>query len=689
MTADGSSVGNRVRTTPMSPLVTTKEPGPGSWLRSRDAPALLLGAVIAGGVCLPFFAGGRLFLLDWVIGPQARVASDSFFGLDGGLTTGVPLSVAMGALDHLVGAPATWFPVAVFFPLATVSMSKLVGGPLLTRLGAATLYAVNPFVFQRLYAGQIALLLGYSLLPLVLASMVRAVHRQGIGRYSPVLWMALLTAMSPHFAWICGVMLMAVVVCDPARLQALRWAVVVGVGFVASLAYVFLPELAAAAPVSGDAGGLAVFQTSGDPTVGLYGNVAGLYGFWRVAGGPVLPKQDVAGWLFLLAAIVAVAGSGAAHALRTPRSVDAGGSSGAGPERNRRFVASVVVVSALAGLLLALGGQGPTGPLFRWAYGHVPYFAVMREPEKFSALLALGYAACFGWGVEWICDRLPTVRPRWATTAVAAVAVVLALAYTPTIFDGLHGQIASSRLPKGWATVERVTAGRPGNLLVLPWHLYQSYTFTDNRVIANPAPSSFSGDIISSTNPQFAGAPALHRDPQSAYIERLLAESGGTGAFGALVAPLGVQYVALTSSADWRSYNWLDRQSDLRRIVDTPSIQLFKNTAFTDLGRRGGSAVQRLSPVAYRIPPGRPGWITVAVGYQPGWTLDGHPARATTEGLVSVWAGPSGGVLRFRPWSWALIGDAVSLVLLGGLAIALVVARVRRSRASPNPLTGE
>ena len=72
-------------------------------------------------------------------------------------------------------------------------MGRLVGGRQWARLGAATLFAVNPFVFQRLYAGHIALLLGYALLPLVVRSMVRAVDNRGVARLTPVLWMALLT----------------------------------------------------------------------------------------------------------------------------------------------------------------------------------------------------------------------------------------------------------------------------------------------------------------------------------------------------------------------------------------------------------------------------------------------------------------------------------------------------------------
>src|SRR5450759_4382646 len=179
-----------------------------------------------------------------------RDSPSTFYGLNGGLMSGLPLVLVVGHLTHLVGAVGTWIPIAAFFPIATVSMGRLVGGRQWARLGAATLFAVNPFVFQRLYAGHIALLLGYALLPLVVRSMVRAVDNRGVARLTPVLWMALLTGMSPHFAWVCGVLLLAVVLAHRRRLAALGWAAIVSLCFLPTLAYVFLPQSAASLPAT-------------------------------------------------------------------------------------------------------------------------------------------------------------------------------------------------------------------------------------------------------------------------------------------------------------------------------------------------------------------------------------------------------------------------------------------------------
>jgi len=338
-----------------------------------------------------------------------------------------------------------------------------------------------------------------------------------------------------------------------------------------------------------------------------------------------------------------------------------------------RAVTKVVIVSAVLGFFLALGSQGPTGPLFRWAFDHVPFFDIMREPEKFSMLLALGYATCFGLGVERLIAAVSGRRRLLGLIGAAAVAVGLPLAYTPTIFDGLDGQIAPSHLPASWEQTQAITAHRSGTLLFLPWHEYLSFPFTGDRVIGNPAPSAFSGEVISGTNVQLVDLPSDSTSPSSAYIERVLAQHGAAGPMGTLMAPLGVQYIALAKTVDWQSYRWLSAQPTLRLILDSPDFELWENLAYTGIGHRGSAAVSRLSPVAYRIPSGTPGRVTVAIPYQLGWSLNGAPARPTAQGVVSVWAGSAGGVLRFEPWRLVVVGDVISLALLGGLAISLVV----------------
>lgn len=92
-------------------------------------------------------------------------------------------------------------------------------------------------------------------------------------------------------------------------------------------------------------------------------------------------------------------------------------------------------------------------------------------------------------------------------------------------------------------------------------------------------------------------------------------------------------------------------------------------------------AVQQLSPVAYRIASGTPGWVTIDAPYQQGWSLNGQ--SATAEGTVLVRVGADGGVLRFTPWAMVRLGYILSAGVFVALAEFLAVDRRRRTvRAS-------
>lgn len=377
------------------------------------------GALLALGICLPLLGSGALWLLDWVSGPHTPLVPPDALGLAGGLVSGVPFTIVANWLVRNFAETGTWIPLVAVFPLAAWGVSRLVGGSNRARVAAATFYCVNPFVFQRIYAGHLGLLLGYALLPFAVAS---ALHFMRLGSWllpTPALWWAVLTALSPHFAWIYAIVLVAAwLTFQPARLITLGRLVAVGATFLLLSVYVLLPTTQTQLPINTrTASDLATYATTGDPHLGLFVNVLGLYGFWRLGPGPQLPKDVVTGWPFLLLALLFVAGLGAVSRLR--RRQDPGDDGGV-HTRNWR-TATTLLIAGIAGYFLALGDQGPTGPLFRWAYFHVPFFALIREPQKFLMLTALALAVFFGWGVERLVgpvrrmrlDLRSVERPGW------------------------------------------------------------------------------------------------------------------------------------------------------------------------------------------------------------------------------------------------------------------------------------
>src|SRR6185437_8720706 len=164
--------------------------------------------------------GGWLLLLDFVPGPHQPLLPVEAYGFDGGLAGGVPLTITFRLLDLLLGQVGSVMPTLVFFPLATVGAARLLRAAALpARLGAGLFYALNPFVFDRLYAGQLGLLLGYALLPFAVTALLDAAtepHR--VGRAA--CWAGATVMMSEHFAWILVPVVAAIVLTRPRRLLA-------------------------------------------------------------------------------------------------------------------------------------------------------------------------------------------------------------------------------------------------------------------------------------------------------------------------------------------------------------------------------------------------------------------------------------------------------------------------------------
>ncbi|MHB8439076.1 MAG: hypothetical protein ACYDD4_07930 [Acidimicrobiales bacterium] len=650
--------------------------------RRPQAAMIGWGGVLAIGVGLPLFSGGAIWLLDWVIGLRTPLAPGGAFGLSGGLVTGVPFALVANCLVRIFGGPGTWLPLVAFFPIAACGVSRLVGGSRWSRLGAATLYCVNPFVFQRIYVGHFGLLLGYALLPFALTSAIGFV-RSGIWWMPvPALWWAVLTALSPHFAWIYGVALVAVwLTHHPVRLSSVSRLGAVGAMFALLSTYILLPHTATQLSANtGTNNLLSLYRTTGDPHLGLFPNVLGLYGFWRLGPGPTLPKNVVSGWPFLLLALLFVVAIGAVTRLRSDRG--SGATQGAGAA-NHRIPAALLIIG-IAGYFLALGDQGPTGPLFRWAYFHVPFFAVMEEPQKFLMLTALAYAVFFGWGVERLTGTVDRLRLDRRMLGAASLAVLLPLAYTPTIFDGLAGQIAPSHLPASWQTADRLMGNGPGQILFLPWHLYLSFPFTDGRVIANPAPTSFRRAVISGDNVEASTIESASTSPRSAYLTHLFALGPSTHDFGSEIAPLGVKFVVLAKTVDWFNYSWVAAQPDLRLVMDSASLEVWRNSAYAGVGRATGPrSIHQISPVAYAIGPGIPGSVSLDAPYQKGWELSGEPARRSAEGTLLFEVGRAGGVARFAPWGLTRLGYIISGTAFLLLSAAVVADRVRRRALAP------
>ena len=266
-------------------------------------------------------------------------------------------------------------------------------------------------------------------------------------------------ALAPHFIFIAGLLVAVALVVHLAS-HDWRHAREIGGALVtvgALSLYWLIPALVyhpESLPVTN--ADLSAFQTSSDARYGLGLNVLGLYGFWR-PGAP-LPKASLSGWPFILLAILVLAGIGGWFAWRHLRA---------------RTLVIILAATAAIGYVLALGNEGPTGGLYTLLYDHIPGFAIMREPEKFSALLALAYATFFGLGVACVAAFAQRNAQR---ALIAGLAVLIPCVYGFTTFWGFNGYASPSEYPTSWAQADQIMGTGDQAVLALPWHLYLDFS---------------------------------------------------------------------------------------------------------------------------------------------------------------------------------------------------------------------
>ena len=642
--------------------------------------AALLGLVVGLAVVAPWVREGYLLLLDWVSGPN-QTLTPGVYGLSGSALDAMPFRIITQISRDLVGSAATaWLVILAYFPLAAAGASVAAGGTRWRRFAAAFFMVCNPVVVDRVRVGHVAFLLGIALLPWLFAALLEARRRRKWFAVRPALWYALAISVSPHAAWLGAVLIGAVALAPGTSWRDLvrSTQVVLAAGLVYGYALVlWLTNTPALRVTEAD---LQAYATRSGPG-GVLATVATLHGFWRTAD-----QDTVRDWLgpvlglIVLAALIAAVVVGFVRLWRV--------------ELDR---AAPLLVTTVVGLLLGAGVAGPMGSVYRFAFDHLPLFEAMREQQKWVGLALLGYAVAFGAAVEWVAVR---TRSAFALAAACAPLVV-----APTLVWGLGGSVSTSEYPNGWQDADAVMGRGTGLALFLPWHAYQPFSFSDYRTIATPANAFFSRTVLTSDAVELPGLRTDSTSLRTAYVDRLVADGGG-GAFGRLVAPLGVEYVVLAKTPELLNYSWVADQSDLDLVLDTETMAVYRvvprgigrvltswvadypaAVEAAEGGKLGSQAVlpgstegrpspaeesgalTRQSPTVWRVGPGSAGWVVIPEEYSEGWQIDGRPGVPTLAGTVAMEVGPEVTTVEYAPWRFLRPATLASLGVLGLLII--------------------
>ncbi len=173
-----------------------------------------------------------------------------------------------------------------------------------------------------------------------------------------------------------------------------------------------------------------------------------------------------------------------------------------------------------------------------------------------------------------------TKLARVGLLALMVVTMLTPLAYSFPIF-GTLGQLGVTEYPEAWHNVNEYLNKdkKDFNVLFLPWHQYMDFNWLPNREkrLGNPARMFFDKPLIQGDNVEMPGLYSQSTNQVSKYIEFLLSKGDSVDNLGELLAPLNVKYVILVSDADYKAYDFLYRQIDLKIVLQKPGITLIIN----------------------------------------------------------------------------------------------------------------
>jgi hypothetical protein len=516
-------------------------------------------ALAVAGPLLSF--SGYLLLLDWPSGP--RFPRVDFFPDPS--TGAIGNTAPLDALHAGLRGVHQYLPDKVFL-IAPILLGGIgVYRFVRSRLGVTawggilggTLFVVNPWVIDRYLSGHLHILLAYSLLPWALIPLFDSIRQPGI---RPALLAGVLLAalgvIDLHIAGMYALLAVVALLTSPTPRRVGYAAAAMGLGAFLS-AWWLIPTMLSPPGIRVGAADLAVYA-SRPHGYGVLPALGAMYGFWRNEF--VGPAGRSPALYLLLIPILGLVGLGTVRMLS------------ANPAR--RFAVVLAGIALLALLLAAGTSFPPTAGAFRWLFEHIATMRIYREPQKFLALVILAYAVFAAVGLYVVV----LARPGLVSVGVVGLALTAVVGYGYTQLGGLWGQVHLSRYPRDWYAAERVLgqANHRGRIVVFPWHLYAVWSFSDGRIVANPASSFFSGDVLVNPEPGFAQVPSQSTDPTVRFITHTLDKAQRNHVTPRL-ARVGIRYVTLLREVDHWNYRFLRRQPDLNPMYEGTRLILFEN----------------------------------------------------------------------------------------------------------------
>ena len=435
-------------------------------------------------------APGYVLYRDFVTVP-VPVLNAAAFGA-GGAPRAVPLDLVTAAASWLV--PSWLVQKALLVApllLAGSGVSFLLRhrGPAATITGSA-LALWNPYVAQRLLLGQSPTLLGYAMIPWLIAA-VRSKRSRG-WRVALVALAALPAALTP----IGAVMALLTVIVASASVNlptqptppTSRRRVLADAGLLAVPVLVLcLPWILAGLhdPARGATpSGAAAFAVAADSPAGVVGSILTLGGVWAPAAH--LASRATVTALVAEVVLLVVAFWGWRGLRRDP-----------GLRR-----AADLALAAYAGVVcVVLLVAGPALPLWR-SVQVAPGVAMFRDTHRLLGFAAMSVSMLCAVAAAQVIPAMARLGGpgRRLPSAAAVVALVgIGILSAPDLAARLHTVLNPVAFPAQWAQVVATVDGPPagGSVLILPWQPFRQTPWAGPQPFLDPLPRALSVDVVS------------------------------------------------------------------------------------------------------------------------------------------------------------------------------------------------
>ena len=479
------------------------------------------------------------------------------------------------------------FLVILFFFMGYIPFRFLPGlKSQASRIAAAFLYVCNPFVYERMLAGQWGVLYGYAFLPLFLHLLFAFGNLPTIKKGLKLgLSIFLICVFSIHFFVMIAVISIIYgvykVIGNIQNRKTYLWPLLrnslLAAIFLAILcSYWIIPALHRQHPVEQtfNAQDFSVFAASAHSAsshiqnVPVVVNLLSLNGFWGESQSWhqyfLWPQEHVWFWVaFSLVMLICLVGF--IFGLR---------------KKEYRSLTIGTLVLGIVSVILATGAANTPFQSFNlYLYNHVPFWSGFRDSQKFTGITALAYAILFGIGADTLYASVRIKKPALAST-VATMLILIPLFYGFFVLFGFHEQLPAVNYPESWYTAETILSQNPSKkALVLPWHGYFSLAFDRNLIVANPAQVFYGTQAVQSKNIELGSIYDEQTDPTYKTLDQIVRGSTALNSLQALafLKSQGIGYILYfqdIKKVDNFNYNFV-LNLPKTTILDSSEVEMY------------------------------------------------------------------------------------------------------------------